>query len=180
MAAPSLPPTQDSPATSLLDAQLTRLGLSRTEPPGPDDWALLIDGIEEACSVLAEPGGVESLPQRQVDQRRLSQTSLFDQSPIPVMQLDLSDVEADRSGDRSPDELVQITGAGLFGLDDARGVEPPDVRLIGLTDMVRTKATTGRSSSRAGAPMERLSRRSSSQRFQCRSGSPTTPVSWCR
>ena len=151
MAAQRRSHTTDSPPASLLEAQLTRLGLSRSEPPGAEDWRLLLEGIEEACSVLADSDGVENLLQRQVDERRLSQTMLVEQSPIPIMQVDLSAVEI-RPSDHRSRELVDITAAnraaaGLLGLDDGRDTNLFDS--IGLsaeawdalTDMVRTKAT---------------------------------------
>ncbi len=154
MAAPRRSHIADSPPASLLEAQLTRLGLSRSEPPGAEDWRLLLDGVEEACSVLADFDGVENLLQRQVDERRVSQTMLVEQSPIPIMQFDLSAVEMRPSDHRSQD-LVDITAAnraaaGLLGMDNGRGTNPFDVESIGLsaeawdglTDMVRTKATT--------------------------------------
>jgi signal transduction histidine kinase len=145
--------TSDSPRASLLDAQLTRLGLSRSEPPGAEDWPLLLDGIEEACSMLADSGGVENLLRRQVDQRRLSQTMLVEQSPIPIMQVDLSAVEVGPSGE--PDDLVNVTAANraaaeLFGIDDAPDARTVDVDSVGipsdawdaLIDMVGARATS--------------------------------------
>jgi signal transduction histidine kinase len=95
---------------------------------------------------------VENLLQRQVDERRLSQTALVEQSPIPIMQVDLSAVETEPTDHRRSEDLVTITStnraaAGLFGLDEASGA--PDVDSIGvssdawdaLTDMVRARAT---------------------------------------
>lgn len=145
----------DSPPASLLDAQLSRLGLSRTEPPGTDDWRLLLDGFEEACAMLADSGGVENLLKRQVDERRMSQTTLVEQSPIPIMQVDLSAVESRRDEHLQSEDLVTITAtnraaAGLFGLDDPIGVSTLDVEAIGvsseawdaLADMVRSRTTS--------------------------------------
>ncbi len=155
MAASRHSTTADASPTSLLDAQLTKLGLDRDEPPGADDWRLLLKGIEEACSVLAESGGVENLLQRQVDERRLSQTMLVEQSPVPIMQVDISAVET-RSGEyRRSEDLVRITAtnraaAGLFGLDDQMGAQSLNVDTIGvspdawdaLVAMARAKATS--------------------------------------
>lgn len=155
MAASRRSGTVDSPPTSLLDAQLTRLGLSRQEPPGAEDWTQLLDGIEEACSMLADSHGVENLLQQQVDRRRLSQTLLAEQSPIPIMQIDLSAAEYSQSEHDRPEDLVVVTAANrtaaaLFGIDDPQGGQPFDVDSIGISadawsaliDMVRTKATS--------------------------------------
>ncbi len=143
-----------SPPASLLDAQLTRLGLSRSEPPGTEDWPLLLDGIEAAWSMLADSGGVESLLQRQVDQRRLSQTMLVEQSPIPIMQVDLSAAEMGSTA-HGPVDLVNVTAtnraaARLLGIDDGPDARPVDVDSVGiasdawdaLVDMVRARATS--------------------------------------
>ena len=155
MAAPRLSQTADSMSASLLDAHLARLGLSRSEPPGADDWVLLLEGIDEACTMLADSGGVENLLQRQVDERRLSQTILVEQSPIPIMQVDLSAVEIGPAVDRESRDLIHITATNraataLFGLDQAHPVASLDVGALGvssdawdgLIDMVRARSTT--------------------------------------
>lgn len=139
-----------SPASSLLDAQLTRLGLSRIEPPGAEDWRLLLDGIEEACAVLAESDGVENLLHRQVEQRRQSQTSLVEQSPIPIMQLDLSAAENRHLVHRRPEDLVDVTATNRAAAELFGGARLLDVACIGLSpdtwerlfEMVRTKSTS--------------------------------------
>lgn len=154
MATPRRSSADASPA-SLLDAQLARLGLSRSEPPGTDDWKLLLEGIEEACSVLADSDGVENLLQRQVDERRASQTILVEQSPIPIMQVDLSTVEIGPPDQLRPEDSIHITAANraaaaMFGLEDARSAPSLDVDAVGvstaawdaLIDMVRARSTS--------------------------------------
>ena len=105
--------------------------------------------------MLADSSGVENLLQRQVEERRLSQTSLVEQSPIPIMQVDLSTAEIEQADRRRPQDLIRITAtnraaAALFGLDDAHPVPSLDVDAIGvspdawagLIDMVRARSTT--------------------------------------
>lgn len=150
MAAARRTQIDDSPAANLLDAQLARLGLNRSTPPAAKEWALLLDGIEEACGVLADSGGVENLLQRQVEQRRQSQTILVEQSPVPIMQLDLSAVEAARRDLQPPKDLVDVTAANRAAADLFGGARMVDAECIGmpsdawdlLFDMVRTRATS--------------------------------------
>ncbi len=148
--------SEDSPPTSLLDVQLARLGLDRTRAPGVQRWVQFLDGIEEACSVLAGSGGLESLLQQQVSTRRFSQTTLFERSPIPIMQLDLSTLEdGDRANGALPLDRVRITATNqaasdLLGIEGAHESGPHDIARIGLSseawtsisEMVRSNDTT--------------------------------------
>lgn len=145
----------DAGTRSLLDAQLEGLGLDRNTPPGPDQWQPLLGLLEKACSILTthESEGVEAVLRREVVRRRSSQTNLFEQSPIAILQLDMSALETPRviSGATNGSLVglltrIRITAANeaattLLGIPPRPADEPLDVGHIGVSDVAWTALT---------------------------------------
>ena len=171
MATGTRPHAEHSPRAGLVDGQLEKLGLSRSRPPGAEEWAQLLDGIDEACASVTETDSVESLLQQEVGKRRVSQTNLFEQSPTPILQLDLSTLAAGPAEHESPFDHVRVTttnqaAARLLGLEGDHDHEGFDADRIGLSplawdalfDMVRSRETS--------AEIEFEGRRVDGERFE--------------
>jgi signal transduction histidine kinase len=111
--------------------------------------------MDEACASVTESDSVESLLQQEVGKRRVSQTNLFEQSPSPIMQLDLSKLAAGQPESDSPFDHVRVTAtnraaADYLGLEDDHDHEAFESGRIGLSpvawdalfDMVRSRETS--------------------------------------
>ncbi len=126
--------------TTLLQAQLQRLGLDRSAPPDDRAWLSLLDGLEEACSAIAasDPETFESILRSQVAQRRSRQTSLVDQSPVPILQLDMSSIAAMRDQGTDADHSEVRLGATnqaaaiMLGFDHRQPLGSIDVTTLGI------------------------------------------------
>jgi signal transduction histidine kinase len=170
----------------MLQAQLQRLGLDRSAPPDDRAWLSLLDGLEEACSAIAatDPDTFESILSSQVAQRRSRQTSLFDQSPVPILQLDMSSISGfEAQGSGVTDSGVTDSGvahsgvrlsatnqaaATLLGFDHRQPLASIDVMALPIADeawaelveMVRSRSTSAEveftGARPGGAPFEAL------------------------